>query len=174
MKSIVISLSLVALCSGFSAPAHADTELANLKPGFNVKTGMVTVSNNGANANNKSVVTIACKKTGGGGCPDPTPGQLAEYSIPGFAGRVAVVTPAIAGSHQFAHTISFFKDLNFSAGKYVFTVCADAGRDVKESSEGDNCSKYSFTKAATHSSSNPGTPPKKATSRVKLPLKMAN
>ncbi len=144
-RSVLSALSLATVLS-LSAAAMADDKLPNLQPGFNTKTGTVTVKNVDEAIAGKSVVTVQCAALHGGSCPEPTAAQLAGYTMPAFANRLAMSVPKIGPSKTYSHTIKFFKDLNFAPGKYMFRVCVDAGKDVRESVEADNCKRYSLTK----------------------------
>ena len=138
MRAITLAASVL-LCSAAAAGANP-----NLKPHFSVSDGVVGVTNEGASAaTNKSVATVRCKKVSGpGSCPDPTPAQAAPYEMPGFPNVAAIVTPPIKAGDGFKHEIAFFNSLVFAPGKYAFTVCVDAGKDIKESSEKDNCERF--------------------------------
>ncbi len=148
MKHLVLSVLSLVTALSLSAAVMADEKFPNLKPGFKPATGTIIVMNVGDATAGKSVVTVSCKALHGGSCPDPTPAQLAGYTMPAFGNKLAMTVPKIGPSKTFSHVIKFYKDLSFAPGKYVFTVCVDAGKDVRESNEMDNCSRYTMTKRA--------------------------
>lgn len=136
MKRIAI------LAAALGLSASAAVAAPNLVPGFNVKTGAVSVGNIGNTTAKPSVVTVECNGQGGASCPDPTPAQAAPYLFPGFPNVVSIKTSKLLAGGNFNHTINFFGSLNFAPGVYVFTVCADAGHQITESNEGDNCRRF--------------------------------
>lgn len=136
MKFAVSLLSGLTLSLGLTTTAIAGPDL---KPKFNVKTGTVQVTNVGDADAAASWVTVSCAAAGGGACPDPAPADAAPYLNPAFPNAVAIEVPALVPGKTFNHTIDFFDTLVFAPGKYAFTVCADAGADVAEDSERNNC-----------------------------------
>jgi hypothetical protein len=137
MKILVflgLALGLGLGTSAFAAP--------NLEPQFNTATGNVRISNTGADAAGISWATVNCSAQGGGSCPDPAPAAAAPYENPAFPNRASIQIPALGPGQQHNHVIAFFNSLVFAPGTYVFTVCADAGRDVREDNEGDNCARF--------------------------------
>jgi hypothetical protein len=111
----------------------------DLKPKFGATSGTVRVANVGDAAAGVSWVTVHCSAAGGGTCPDPAPADVAPYLNPAFPDRVAIAVPALPAGQQHNHLIAFFSDLDFAPGSYSFTVCADAGGDVAEDNEANNC-----------------------------------
>ena len=75
IKSITLALVVAATSMTALAPMADAAGLPNLKPGFNTKTGKLTVKNTGLAKSGKFVATISCSASGGGSCPDPTPAQ---------------------------------------------------------------------------------------------------
>ncbi len=136
MKRITtLTLAIIGLSAGAAVAAP------NLVPGFNVATGTVSVGNIGNATADTSIVTVRCTPQGGS-CPDPTPAQAAPYEFPGFPNVASIKTPKLIAGGNFNHKIAFFDDLTFAPGVYLFTVCVDAGKDVAESKEGDNCRRF--------------------------------
>jgi len=142
MKANLIVLLGLAAGMALGGAAHAD---ANLVPNFNVNTGTVKVTNTGADAVGVSFATVECTAMGGGACPDPTPAQAAPYTNPAFPNKVTILTIPLNAGAQHNHVIAFYGSLAFAPGSYVFTVCADAGADIDESSERDNCKRFKKT-----------------------------
>ncbi len=117
------------------AAAGSAQAQANLVPQFNASTGHVTVQNTVDDPAAATWVTIECN----GDCPEPPPAQLAPYLNPGFANKLSIQVPALAGGQSFQHNVAFWNALVFPAGVANFTVCADASGLVREISERDNC-----------------------------------
>ncbi len=101
--------------------------------------GQITVANAGSTGVGASVVTLECKAQGGGACPQPDPAQAAAYDNPRYPGVLSLSTTAIRPGRSFTHTLSFWSSLKFPVGTYTFTVCADVGKAVVETNEGNNC-----------------------------------
>ncbi|MEP3244704.1 MAG: CARDB domain-containing protein [Sneathiella sp.] len=146
MKRSTLSVLSFATVLCLSTAALSADKMPNLKPGFNTATGTVQAKNTGNAIAGKSVLTIKCAAMHGGSCPDPTPAQMADYTLPGYADMGAINVPKVGPSKTFSHKIKFFNDLNFAPGKYIFTVCVDAGKTVRESNENDNCKRFSMVK----------------------------
>jgi hypothetical protein len=137
MKMNLILIAGVALGLGLGSAAMADP---NLVPKFNTTTGTVKVTNTGADPTLVvSFATVECTALNGGMCPDPAPAAVAPYVNPAFPNKATVLIPPLGAGAQHNHVLGFYAGLVFAPGKYVFTVCADAGNDVKEKSERDNC-----------------------------------
>lgn len=130
---LAVSLSLALPGAALAGP--------DLMPKFNSTTGAVKVTNGGDADAAAGWVTVMCTAQGGGACPDPAPADAAPYMNPAFPNKVAIAVPALAAGNTFGHKIAFFDSLVFAPGSYVFTVCADAGNDVAEDSERNNCVK---------------------------------
>ncbi len=124
-----------------SSAAAADVQ-PNLRPGFNVNTGQLTVKNVGPGDAGRSIATVRCNTTAPSGCPDPAPAQIAPYENPAFPNAAAVKFKPIAGNSGASHTFPFYAGLAWGPGVYTLTVCVDAGKHVAESSEGDNCKRF--------------------------------
>mgnify|MGYP001818729158 CR=1 FL=1 len=114
----------------------------DLVPGFNTKTGVVTVKNSSNAPSGKSVATIGCATAVPAGCPEPAPAAIAPYENPAFPNVASVKIGPIAPSKKKSHSLSFYKDLVWAPGTYWLTVCADAGNDVAESNERNNCRRF--------------------------------
>jgi hypothetical protein len=130
---LAVSLGLLLALSG-AALAGPD-----LKPKFGASSGTVRVSNAGDADAAGSWVTVHCTAGGGGVCPDPAPADVAPYLNAAFPDAVAIAVPALSPGAQHNHAIAFFDDLDFAPGTYAFTICADAGAEVAEDSERNNC-----------------------------------
>ena len=114
----------------------------DLVPGFNTKTGVITVKNNGDAPAGKSVATIGCATAVPAGCPEPAPAAIAPYENPAFPNVASVKFGPIGPSKKKSHALSFYKDLLWAPGPYWLTVCADAGNDVVEKNERNNCRRF--------------------------------
>lgn len=142
IKSILSAAVIAATALVAVAPAAQAADLPNLKPGFNTKTGKVTVKNVGPGDAGRSIATVYCQALGGGGCADPTPAQLAPYLNPAYPNHAVIKFGPVSGNSSKSHTFPFYNSLVWAPGSYIFTVCVDAGKHVKESNERDNCSRY--------------------------------
>ncbi|MEO0342365.1 MAG: CARDB domain-containing protein [Pseudomonadota bacterium] len=139
-----VTRTLVAVAMVLSAPALAAAQ-PNLTPGFDTKTGTVIAKNSGASDAGRSLLTIKCSGMGGSTCPDPNPVDLAPYLNPAFPNAATVKMKPVKAGTQATHKIDFFNSLPFAPGSYIFSVCVDAGDDVAESKENDNCTRIRYT-----------------------------
>jgi hypothetical protein len=143
MKLNLIVLAGVALGITLGSAAMADP---NLVPQFNANTGTVKVTNTGADPTLiATFATVECTALNGGMCPDPAPAMVAPYVNPAFPNKATVLIIPLNPGAQHNHVLAFYAGLVFAPGKYVFTVCADAGADVVEKSERDNCIRVTKT-----------------------------
>lgn len=126
----------LALTVGLVTAAAAGPDL---RPKFSASSGTVRVGNTGDADAAGSWVTVHCAAMGGGVCPDPAPADVAPYLNPAFPNMVAVAVPPLSPGQQQTHVIAFFGDLEFAPGTYAFSICADAGNDIPEDSERNNC-----------------------------------
>lgn len=133
---IFLGLAL-GLSAGTAALAGPD-----LVPGFNVNSGVVSVSNSGNAPAVKSWVTVECFAAGAGSCPDPAPAQALPYENGAFPNKASVTVSPLGPAQNFNHPIAFYGSLTFPPGNYIFVVCADAGNYVSEDVEGNNCRRF--------------------------------
>lgn len=133
----ILTIALVILATASTAAAQA-----NLKPGFNVKNGKVTVKNVGNSGSGRSVATVRCTTSAPTGCPDPAPALVAAYENPAYPNVASIKIPPLKQNTSTSHTLAFFGGLVWSPGTYFLTVCVDAGDHVAESNEGDNCRRF--------------------------------
>jgi len=136
------TLTAALIVLGGSIQLSAAPAQPNLVPAFSVQTGKVAAKNIGTAPARPSIITVKCTGMAGASCPDPTPAQAAPYLDAAFPNQLAIDAPKLAAGASHSHAIAFFNSLVFAPGKYVFTVCVDAGSDVAESTEGDNCKRY--------------------------------
>ena len=141
----------LALGLGAGSAALAGPDLV---PNFSTSNGRVNIQNAGNAPAGASWVTVNCSAQGGGSCPDPAPAAVAPYENPAFPNRASFQAPGLnaGGSHN--HVLGFWNSLAFAPGTYVFTVCVDAGSDVAEDNEGNNCRR--FTKRVRGGFGSPG------------------
>ena len=130
-KILLAGAGLIAMTMG--APASAQP---NLVATLNTNTGIVSVQNTGPQLAGASVVTVRCQ----GNCPEPPAGQVAPYLNAGFPNVLSINVPALQAFGSFNHQISFWNSAVFAPGAFQYQTCADAGGDVVESNERDNCS----------------------------------
>ena len=83
---------LIAAVLGVALIASAGAAAAqpNLVPGFNVKTGKLTVKNVGGSNAGRSIATVGCSTTAPSGCPDPAAADIAPYENPAYPNVAAV------------------------------------------------------------------------------------
>lgn len=136
-KLLAAGLITLAAAAPAIGPALAKG-LPDLKPKFNVNSGVVTVKNIGQSKSKRVYVTIRCQRVGGGSCPDPHPALAAAYENPLFPNRATVKVPQLKPGKSFSHKLKFFKKLKFRKGKYRFIVKADASNIQPESNEANN------------------------------------
>jgi hypothetical protein len=104
-----------------------------------IEHGVVSVRNVGAAASQPSVVTVNCHlPRQRGGCPDIPEALIAAYENPAYPNRLVVQVPAIQPGHVYNHTLTFWDDVVWPSGSYVFDYVADAGSSNAESNEGNN------------------------------------
>ncbi len=145
LKSISMAVVIAATAMTALAPMAEAAGLPDLKPAFNTKTGKLTVKNTGGAKAGRSIATISCSASGGGSCPDPTPAQMAPYTIPGYDDVAAIKFGPIAANSSKSKVIGLVQTLNWLPGSYWLTVCVDAGQHVAESNEGNNCKRFRKT-----------------------------
>jgi CARDB len=138
VKQLSLVLAALTLSGGLATSVTAGPDL---RPKFGGQSGTVRVTNSGDADAAGSWVTVHCAPMGGGACPDPAPADAAPYLNPAFPDVVAIAVPPLSPGQQHNHVIGFFDALAFAPGSYAFTVCADAGSDVAEDSERNNCIK---------------------------------
>lgn len=110
-----------------------------------IEHGVVSVRNVGAAASGPSLATVNCHLPGqSGGCPEIPARLAAAYENPAFPNRVTVAIPAIQPGHVHNHTLSFWNQLNWPAGTYIFEFVVDAGATVAESNEGNNTGSHTW------------------------------
>jgi hypothetical protein len=136
MNLSVLLLGALTVSLGLTTAASAGPDLT---PKFSANTGTVRVTNAGDADAAAGWVTVTCAAMGGGACPEPAPADAAAYLNPAFPNAVAIAVPALGPGQQHSHQIGFFAALAFAPGSYAFTICADAGADVAEDSERNNC-----------------------------------
>jgi hypothetical protein len=100
--------------------------------------GVLKVKNRGASATNASKLVLTCKRLRyagpGGGCPNSP--ALNRYYDASFDAMAVNIPPLRAGQ---VYAVSLpMKGLQWSKGKYKFTLKADATAAVAESNERNN------------------------------------
>ena len=141
---MTLTKTLVAAAVVLAVPAFAMAN-PNLKPAFNAKTGTITTQNVGAADAGRSLATISCAGMGGNQCPDVPAADIAPYQNPAFPNAATVKVKPVSAGNKSSHTFPFYKDMNFLPGTYIFTVCVDAGDNVVETTNADNCSRVRHT-----------------------------
>ena len=98
--------------------------------------GTVSIRNAGSAAAGASVATVVCTKIGGGGCAESP--AMARFANPAYPDAIVVAIPALAIGKVHSFKLPFWNALVWPAGKFRFTVTADAGGAVAETNEGNN------------------------------------
>lgn len=110
-----------------------------------IEHGVVSVRNEGVAASQPSVVTVNCHLPGeDGGCVDIPAALIAPYEDAAYPNRLVVQVPAIQPGHVYNHTLTFWDDVTWPAGSYVFDYVADAGGSNAESNEGNNTGSHTW------------------------------
>ncbi len=110
-----------------------------------IEHGVVSVRNTGTANSGPSIATVNCHLPGQqGGCPELPAAAVAAYSNPAYPNRLVVNIPAIQAGHVHNHNLSFWEDLEWPSGSYVFEFVVDAGGTVNESNEGNNTGQHTW------------------------------
>lgn len=110
-----------------------------------IEHGVVSVRNAGSAASPASIATVNCHLPGQeGGCPDIPPAAVAPYENPAYPNRVVVNIPAIPAGHVHSHNLTFWDDVDWPSGSYVFEFVVDAGATVGETNEGNNTGSHTW------------------------------
>lgn len=110
-----------------------------------IEHGVVSVRNTGSAASAASIATVNCHLPGQeGGCPDIPAAAIAPYENPAYPNRVVVNIPAIPVGHVHSHNLSFWDEVDWPSGSYVFEFVVDAGGDVGETNEGNNTGSHTW------------------------------
>ena len=110
-----------------------------------IEHGVVSIRNGGVDASAPSLATVNCHLPGQeGGCPDIPAALIAPYENPAYPNRVVVQIPAIQPGHTHSHTLSFWDDVDWPSGSYVFEFVADADSANAESNEGNNAGSHTW------------------------------
>ncbi|MBX3429863.1 MAG: hypothetical protein KF779_09795 [Hyphomonadaceae bacterium] len=110
-----------------------------------IEHGVVSVRNTGSAASSPSVATVNCHLPGQeGGCPELPAAAIAAYANPAYPDRLTVDIPAILPGHVYNHNLSFWDDLTWPSGSYVFEFVVDAGAANNESNEANNIGAHTW------------------------------
>jgi hypothetical protein len=110
-----------------------------------IEHGVVSVRNTGTAASGASIATVNCHLPGQtGGCPDIPAAALAAYTNPAYPNRLVVNIPAIPAGHVHNHNLSFWQDMDWPTGSYVFDFVVDAGGTNNESNEANNTGSHTW------------------------------
>jgi hypothetical protein len=72
-----------------------------------------------------------------GGCPEIPAAALPAYTNALYPNRLVVNIPAIPAGHVHSHNLTFWDDIDWPSGSYVFEFVVDAGATVGETNEGN-------------------------------------
>ena len=110
-----------------------------------IEHGAVSIRNAGSAAAGASVATVNCHLPGQrGGCPEIPAAYLAAYENPAYPNRLAVNIPAIPAGHVHTHYLTFWDEVTWPSGTYIFEFVADAGSAVGETNEGNNAGSHTW------------------------------
>ena len=134
-----IATALIAVNPGMSAAKS--TKLAAASPDLSpipsrMSHGTVSVKNYGAAAAGKSIVTVVCKKKGGGSCAEHP--SMARYTNPAYPNALVVTVPPLTPGKVYNFKLPFWNALVWAPGNYNFAMKADASNAIAEINEGNN------------------------------------
>jgi hypothetical protein len=110
-----------------------------------IEHGVVSVRNAGSAASPASIATVNCHLPGQeGGCPEIPAAAVAPYENPAYPNRVVVNIPAIPAGHVHSHNLTFWDEVDWPSGSYVFEFVVDAGATVGETNEGNNTGSHTW------------------------------
>lgn len=110
-----------------------------------IQYGVVSVNNTSTANSVASVATVNCHLPGQeGGCPELPAAALAAYTNAAYPNRLVVNIPAIQAGHVHSHNLTFWEDLDWPSGSYVFEFVVDAGGTNNESNETNNTGVYTW------------------------------
>lgn len=163
MRTSTLAAALVAGLIGLSSIAAAQTmqrqNNTQLQPQNNnrlvarvidlqpipsrIEHGVVSVRNTGTAASGPSIATVNCHLPGEeGGCPEIPAAAIAPYVNAAYPNRVVVNIPAIQPGHVHSHNLSFWDEVDWPSGSYVFEFVVDAGATNNESNEANNAGSH--------------------------------
>ncbi|MEZ5955981.1 MAG: CARDB domain-containing protein [Hyphomonadaceae bacterium] len=110
-----------------------------------IEHGVVSVRNTGTAASTPSIATVNCHLPNQqGGCPELPAAAIAAYSNPAYPDRLVVNVPAIQPGHVHNHNLSFWEDISWPSGSYIFEFVVDAGASNNESNEANNAGQHTW------------------------------
>lgn len=134
----------------FCAPG-AMANKADLRPDFDPRTGIVTISNQSTRAVDVSTtVTVTCQRVappardGATGCPHLPKAFRADYVSRRAPGQWTFDVGYLAPKATIAHKLAFWRRLDWTAGEYRFEVNVDVGNKVFETDELNNRRSFSM------------------------------
>jgi hypothetical protein len=108
-----------------------------------IEHGVVSVRNTGTAASGPSIATVNCHLPGeDGGCPEIPAGALAAYTNAAYPNRLVINIPAVPPGHVHSHDLTFWDEIDWPSGSYVFEFVVDAGAANNESNEGNNAGSH--------------------------------
>jgi hypothetical protein len=127
-------------------PGRLTARAPDLRPiPSRIEHGAISVRNSGSADAAVSIVTVNCHLPGQeGGCPEIPAGALAAYTNPAYPNRLVINMPAIERSHTETHYLSFWDDIDWPSGSYVFEFVVDAGGTIGETNEGNNAGEHTW------------------------------
>lgn len=127
-------------------PGRLTARVIDLQPiPSRIEHGVVSVRNTGTAASGPSIATVNCHLPGQeGGCPEIPAAAIPAYTNAAYPNRLVVNIPAIPAGHVHNHNLSFWEDMDWPSGTYVFEFVVDAGATVNESNEANNSGSHNW------------------------------
>lgn len=128
------------------SPGRLTARAPDLQPiPSRIEHGVVSVRNAGSAASVASIATVNCHLSGQeGGCPEIPAAALAVYTNALYPNRVVVNIPAIPAGHVHSHNLTFWDDIDWPSGSYVFEFVVDASSANAETNEGNNTGSHTW------------------------------
>ena len=101
-----------------------------------MKHGTVSVKNFGTATAGKSIVTVVCKKVGRGSCAEHP--AMAKFTNPAYPNALVVKVKPLKPGQVFNYKLPFWNAMVWPAGKYSFSMKADASGAINELNETNN------------------------------------
>lgn len=110
-----------------------------------IEHGVVAVRNTGTATSVASIATVSCHLPNQeGGCPEIPAAALAAYTDAAYPNRLVVNVPAIQAGHVHNHYLTFWDELHWPSGSYIFEFVTDASATNNESNEANNSGTHTW------------------------------
>lgn len=127
-------------------PGRLTARAPDLRPiPSRIEHGAISVNNAGSADSAASIVTVNCHLPGQeGGCPEIPAAALPAYTNAAYPNRLVINMPAIEQGHTETHYLSFWDDIDWPSGSYVFEFVVDAAGTIGETNEGNNTGEHTW------------------------------